>query len=124
MKIGHIYATPDGESHIGDLDLALSENEGRPLFYNSTVFAASTVGFQHVRIGGVTAWHNPRQRWLAFILAGTWEVEASDGSRRRFPMGSVSLVEDTTGKGHRGRAVGEVDVLVASVRLPNDVAIA
>jgi hypothetical protein len=116
-RIGHIYATEDGESHVGELDIGLTENQGRPLFFNSARFATTAVGFQHVRVGGATAWHNPSQRWLAFILAGTWEIEASDGSRRRFPAGSVSLVEDTSGKGHRGRVVGDSDVLVASVTL-------
>ena len=117
MKVGRIYATPDGESHIGELDIALTQNEDRPLFYNSTRFEATTVGFQHVRAGGATTWHNPPQPWLAFILIGTWEIEASDGSHRQFPAGSVSLVEDTTGKGHRGWAVGDADVLVAAVSL-------
>jgi quercetin dioxygenase-like cupin family protein len=124
MKVGRIFATPDGESHIGELDIPLAQSEGRPLFYNSTRFAATAVAFQHVRVGGVTAWHNPPQRWLAFILVGTCEIEASDGSRRQFPAGSVSLVEDTTGKGHRGRAVGDADVLVAAVTLSNDAVIA
>jgi len=124
MKVGRIYATPDGESHIGELEVALAPNEGRPLFYNSARFAASSIGFQHVRVGGATAWHNPPQRWLAFILVGTWEIEVSDGSRHQFPAGSVSLVEDTTGKGHRGWAVGETDVLVAAVGLPDHTIIA
>lgn len=57
------------------------------------------------------------QRWLAMILSGTWEIQVSDGTRRQFPAGSVSLVEDTSGKGHRGRAVGDSEVLVASVVL-------
>ncbi|HVO27301.1 MAG TPA: hypothetical protein VMW56_27120 [Candidatus Margulisiibacteriota bacterium] len=124
MKIGRIYATPDGESHIGDLEIALAQNEGRPLFFNSTRFAARTVGFQHVRLGGATAWHKPPQRWLAFILVGTWAIEVSDGSQRQFPAGSISLVEDTTGRGHRGWAVGDVDVLVAAVGLPDEAVIA
>jgi len=124
MKIGRIYATPDGESHIGELEIALAQKEGRPLFFNSTRFAARTVAFQHVRVGGANAWHNPPQRWLAFILVGTWAIEVSDGSRRQFPAGSVSLVEDTTGKGHRGWAVGDVDVLVAAVGLPDEAVIA
>lgn len=124
MKIGRIYATSDGESHVGELDVGLTQNEGRPLFSDSTRFAATAVGFQHVRAGGATAWHNPPQRWLALIVAGTWEIETSDGSRRQFPAGSISLVEDTVGKGHRGRAVGTEDVLVASVRLPADAVIA
>ena len=124
MKVGRIYATPDGESHIGELDIGLARNEAWPLFSNSGRFAATAIGFQHIRIGAATAWHNPPQRWLALILAGTWEIETSDGSRRQFPAGSVSLVEDTTGKGHRGRAVGEADVLVASVHIPDGAVIA
>ena len=124
VKIGRIYATADGESHIGELDVALTQNDGRPRFCNSKRFAATSTGFQRVRPGGETAWHNPPQRWLAFVLAGTWEIETSDGSRPRFPAGSVSLVEDTTGRGHRGRAVGDTEVLVAAVTLAGDVVIA
>lgn len=124
MKVGRIYATSDGESHIGELDIRLTHDEGRPLFSNSARFPGTAVGFQHVRAGGTTEWHNPPQRWLALILAGIWEIETSDGSRHRLPTGSISLVEDTVGKGHRGRAVGGEDVLVASVRLPADAVIA
>lgn len=102
----------------------LAQNQGRPLFFNSTRLAATAVGFQQVGVGGAAAWHNPPQRWLAFILVGTWEIETSDGTRRQFPAGSVSLVEDTTGKGHRGRAVGDTDVLVAAVTLTNDAVVA
>jgi hypothetical protein len=99
----------------------LTPNEGRPLFSNSSRFPTAAVGLQHVRASGATAWHNPPQRWLAFILVGIWEIETSDGSRRRFPAGSVSLVEDTTGKRHRGRAIGDADVLVAAVTLQDEV---
>jgi hypothetical protein len=112
MKIGRIFTGPDGESHIGELDIVLTQNEGRPLFYNSNRFAATGIRFQQVRVGGTTAWHNPPQRWLAFILAGTWEIEASDGSRRQFPAGSISLVEDTTGKGHE---VGQLAIPTCSL---------
>jgi hypothetical protein len=118
MRIGNIYATGDGESHIGDLDIFLDQNPDRPLFFNSKRIPASTVAFQHVKAGGATARHTAPHPWLAFILIGTWEIESSDGTRRQFPAGSVVLVEDTTGKGHRGWAVGDRDVLVAAVALP------
>jgi quercetin dioxygenase-like cupin family protein len=124
MKIGRIYATPDGESHFGELEVGLTENATRALFHDSTRFGATRVGFQQVRPGGRTAWHKPGHRWLAFILAGTWGIETSDGSRHQLRTGSVSLVEDTTGKGHRGWAVGDADVLVASVTLSADTIIA
>jgi hypothetical protein len=123
MKIGHIYATPNGESHIGELDLTVVQNENRPSFYNSARLPAIAIGFQNVRAGGATDWHTTPQRWLALVLAGNWEIEVSDGSRIQYPAGSVSLVEDTMGKGHRGRAVGNTDVIVASVRLTDDAVI-
>ena len=124
MKIGRVYATADGESHFGEIAISLTQNEGRPLFFNTSRFAAVNVGFQSVRPGGATAWHTPPKRWLAFILAGTWEVETSDGARRQFQTGSISLVEDTTGKGHRGWAVGDSDALVAAVTLSDEAIIA
>jgi hypothetical protein len=71
MKIGRIYATSDGESHFGELDIRLTQDEGRPLFSNSARFPGTTVALQHVRAGGTTEWHNPAQRWLALVLAGT-----------------------------------------------------
>jgi hypothetical protein len=40
-------------------------------------------------------------------LRGTFSVEVSDGEVREFPPGSVVLVEDTTGKGHTTRRVGD-----------------
>jgi hypothetical protein len=49
MKVGRIYATADGESHIDELEILLTENQGRPLFFNSARFAATAVGFRHVR---------------------------------------------------------------------------
>jgi hypothetical protein len=36
---------------------------------------------------------------------------------RRFPTGSMLLLEDTTGKGHTTRMLGDEDVLVVSVTL-------
>ncbi len=42
---------------------------------------------------------------------------ASDGETRRFGIGAVLRVEDTTGKGHSSRVVGEFDSLAIMVRL-------
>ncbi|HTE84216.1 MAG TPA: hypothetical protein VK821_05745 [Dehalococcoidia bacterium] len=40
------------------------------------------------------------------MLAGTTEIEASDGEVRRFEPGEILMVSDTTGKGHRTRYRG------------------
>ena len=49
-------------------------------------------------------------------LSGETDFEVSDGEVRRFKPGSLLLLEDTAGKGHVSRVVGE-DVTVAVVQL-------
>jgi uncharacterized cupin superfamily protein len=51
------------------------------------------------------------------VLEGEFEVSASDGETRRFGAGSVLLVEDTTGKGHMTRALGEADASTAVLQI-------
>jgi hypothetical protein len=40
------------------------------------------------------------------------EVTASDGETRRIGQGELLLLEDTTGKGHSTRALGDIKTLV------------
>jgi hypothetical protein len=42
-------------------------------------------------------------------LQGEMEIEASGGETRRFGPGTMLLVEDRTGKGHRTRVSSDVD---------------
>ena len=63
-------------------------------------------------------WHRaPRRQWL-IVIQGKAQVTASDGTVRRFGVGSVLLMDDTTGKGHITQAVGKVDhiALIIPVR--------
>jgi hypothetical protein len=55
-------------------------------------------------------------RQVMCVLDGTFEVEASDGTKRRLDPGGVLLLEDTSGKGHATRAVTD-DALVVTARL-------
>lgn len=48
----------------------------------------------------------PREQWIV-MLRGSIDIEVTDGSTRSFGAGDLVLVTDTTGKGHRTRAVGE-----------------
>jgi hypothetical protein len=54
--------------------------------------------------------------WV-FFLSGEIEFEASDGERRRVAAGGAILLEDTTGKGHQSRVVGDGPALLAVVQL-------
>ena len=104
MRCLLIYATPDGEFHFGNVDIAMAMS---PLFPNEASFGlsvhypASHIRFVHVPAGVREAgWHTAPGRVLAVRLDGAVEFETSDGEVRRVSAGGFVLVEDTHGKGH------------------------
>jgi quercetin dioxygenase-like cupin family protein len=54
--------------------------------------------------------------WI-FVLKGQMEFEATDGERHETVPGSALLLEDTTGKGHLSRVVGNESVVLSVVYL-------
>ena len=74
-------------------------------------------------IGGSTTWkgespHPAPQRFIGVTVQGEYEVTTSKGVTRRFPRGSVLLVEDTTGAGHSTKVISAEDVIGFCVVLP------
>jgi hypothetical protein len=45
------------------------------------------------------------------------EITVSDGEAKRFPAGSIVVVEDTTGQGHTRQAISDGNVLLVAVEL-------
>jgi hypothetical protein len=122
MKCLRIYATPDGESHFGEVDVATTLT---PLFPNeaplelSAYYPASRVRFVHIPAGMREAgFHRPPGRLLAIWLDGYAEFETSDGQVRQVTAGKAVLVEDTHGKGHISRHPPEGQNLIL-VMLPS-----
>jgi hypothetical protein len=100
----HLYADDSGESHFEDLELALSPVDFAPPAapLNIAQFLP-TVGSTWV--GAPVGWagetpHPSPRRQLFCTVKGEYQVTASDGSTRRFPAGSILLLDDTWGKGH------------------------
>ena len=121
MKCLRIYATPDGESHFGEVDIPTTLT---PLFPNeapfdlSAYYPASRIRFVHLPPGMREAgFHNPPGRLLTVWLDGTVEFETSDGEVRHVTAGKAVLVEDTHGKGHISRHPPEGQNLIL-VMLP------
>lgn len=125
MKISYVrlYADQAGESHFEDLEEELVLTDfappAAPLFLSSLV-EATNAGFLCGPSGWVGEWHPSSARNLFIVISGEWEVEASDGEIRRFGPGDVVRVEDTTGKGHASRIIGETESLAAVVRMRDD----
>ena len=105
MKYTRIYSTPDGESHLQDVEVPMQESAYASLM--SEMIAAKGVIFRSSDSGEyLIDWHNAPRRQFVVNLIGEVEIETSDGDRRRFGAGSILLAEDVTGKGHISRGVG------------------
>ncbi len=123
MHYLRLYTDAAGESHFEELEMTFSSVDYAPPAppLDVSVFTpAAAYGFLRGPAGWYGDWHPVPRRQIMFYLAGELDVEASDGEVRRIGPGSVVLVEDTTGKGHRSWVIGTTEVLIAAVQLPEE----
>ena len=122
MRYVRVYADAAGASHFEDVTLPMQAVDFAPPAppLDVSAFApAAAYGFVGSPPGWYGDWHPTPRRQIIFYLTGEVEAETSDGEVRRFGPGSVTLVEDTRGKGHRSRNVGTGEVVTAVVQLPD-----
>ena len=120
MKYTRIYTDSEGESHMEDVEVPMETVDfapPAPPVDLSAFMDASRVGFLRGPGGWEGDWHPAPHRQLMFYLRGRIEGETSDGARRVFGPGDVVLLEDTSGRGHRSRVVGDEEVLIGVVQL-------
>jgi hypothetical protein len=120
VKFTRVFADDQGESHIEEVEAVLKATDfapPAPPLSLSQFTPAARFGFLNAPPGWSGDWHPAPARQMVFYLVGQVDGETSDGSKRRFGPGDVVLLEDTTGKGHRSRVVGDQEVLMAVVQL-------
>ena len=104
MRVTRIFTGPDGESHFADLDIPL-EDSGSIGSLSDPIEATGAI-FRETGPDYDLDWHNaPRRQFVVMLSGGQVEIEVGDGSKRRLGPGDVLLAEDTTGRGHRSRAI-------------------
>lgn len=103
MKVAHLYAGTDGESHFEEVEIPLSVTG--PLRRASKDFQATGVSFKEYEKDYEIGWHPTSHREFVIMLEGAFEIEVGDGSKRQFGPGSIIMVEDTTGRGHMARTI-------------------
>ena len=111
----------DGDcSRFETLKIELAANDYAPpaMPLNTSVVApARNLVFLELPAGWFGDWHpTPVRQWLIF-MAGQCEFETGDGQRRTRRAGDAVLLEDTTGKGHRTRVIGDEAVRITAVHL-------
>ena len=120
MRYTRIYVDADGETHFEEVEVGFQEVNFAPPAppLNLSSFSPATqYGFISAPVGWYGDWHPAPKRQVFFHLSGEVECEVSDGEVRRFGPGSVTLLEDTRGKGHTTRVVSTDDLLIAVVQL-------
>ena len=120
MKYVRMYADKMGDSHFEDVEVEMSlvnfAPSTPPLGVSSSMPSTNIV-FADTPAGWYGEPHPVQGRLIIIYLAGEMEVTVSDGEVRRFGPGSAVLVEDTSGKGHASRAIGNDNVLAVMVFL-------
>jgi len=110
MRYTRVYTDAAGETHFQDAETAgetIEAVESDLVGTVSQTFPVRGVYFREVRQESSPVPHNAPYPLFIVGLRGTFSVEVSDGEIREFPPGEVLLVEDTTGKGHTTRRVGD-----------------
>ena len=71
--------------------------------------------FLELPVGWYGGWHpTPVRQWL-ILMSGACEFEAGDGEKRRCKAGDVVMLDDTVGKGHQTRVIGDTPVRIAAI---------
>ena len=104
MKITRIYTGKDNQSHFEDIDILLKDI-GKGGFM-SELMKATGIVFRETDGSYDYDFHNAPRRQYVVNLEGEVEIEIGDGTKRILHSGDIFLAEDTTGQGHKSRAVG------------------
>lgn len=121
-----LFTDDTGESRIADFEVELAPGfavpRAEPLHTAPFLVAENTFW-----IGAPVNWkggaRHPAPRRAIFVtVRGEFQVTTSDGTTRRFPVGSVLIVEDTTGHGHSTVITSSEDCYALCVGLPPEAA--
>jgi hypothetical protein len=103
MKVVRLYTGADNKSHFEDLQIPLKD--GGKVGFVSELTKATGVVFRETSGDYDYDFHTAPRRQYVVNLEGEVEIEVGDGTRRILRTGDILLAEDTTGQGHKSRAV-------------------
>ena len=110
MGTFRLYTGSDQQSHIEPIDLGKTKDWKDGL-------ATTKITFSEWPVGRDIDWYPAPRRQFVIILSGRLEIGLGDGTKQVFGAGDARLVEDTTGKGHTTRVVGNEPVVTATIPL-------
>src|SRR5262245_61689245 len=111
IKMTRIYTGSDGLSHAEEVDMKVSDRGV------SEMFKAKGAEFSRRSPGPVSDWHVGPRRQYVITLSGRAELTVAGGKKVAVGPGHITLIEDTTGKGHLTQNLGPDDRIVVTIPL-------
>jgi len=99
MKITRLYSDKNGESHFEDIDIPLKD--GGDIGHLSEILPVTGMMLRENPGNYNYDWHSAPRKQYIVMIEGMLMVRVSDGEERSFSPGTILLVEDTDGKGHK-----------------------
>jgi quercetin dioxygenase-like cupin family protein len=99
-----LYSGSDGLTHAEAINLSLATGKDGT---QPELLKANNIRFATRGPGTSDDWHTAPGRQYLVTLQGTVEIEIGDGKKVTAGPGSILLIEDTTGKGHRATVVSK-----------------
>ena len=103
MKVVRVFTGEDSQSHFEDIEIPLAQSSG--IGSLSRLYKGPGVIFRQVDGTYDLDFHNAPRRQLVVNLQGSVEIEVGSGEKRQLHTGDILVAEDTTGQGHRSRAI-------------------
>lgn len=103
MRVVRVYTGDDGESHFEDVDIEVASQGG--IGRLSSLIPGPGVMFREVDGDYDLDFHTAPRRQFVVNLRGSVDITVGSGETRRLESGDILLAEDTTGHGHRSKAV-------------------
>lgn len=106
VMITRLYTGPDGQTHAEEIEAKFAPSGNNEAYKMMGITGAQLT---RAKPGTVIDWHTAPRRQYVITLSGQGEVEVAGGKKILLGPGHIDLVEDTTGKGHITRVVGNED---------------
>lgn len=111
IMMTRIYTGSDGLSHSEEIPMKVGANGV------SDTWKATGAQFSRRSPGPASDWHVGPRRQFVITLSGRAELEVGGGKKVPIEPGHITLIEDTTGKGHITKNVGPDDRIVVTIPL-------
>lgn len=104
VSLVRVYTGDDNESHFEDIDVPLSPVGAGGML--SEPVATRSLIFRETGPDYELDFHPAPRRQYVVNLTGSVELEVGSGEKRVLGPGTILLAEDTKGRGHKSKAVG------------------